>query len=287
VGEQPDERGRVFEGSDGDAVDAAFAAGCRAWPAISLPSAAYLEYVRARIGGGEPAQAIRQIDNGTDLFLACAVLRGDAAAIAAFDAAFLGRVGQFVGALDSSPEFVSEVTQTLRIKILVGLDGRAKLAQYSGRGTLESWVCAAALRTAYDLLRARPSQPSGDDGKIDVLAASDNVELQVLRARHGEQFRKALRAALAGLTGRDRTLLRLYFLDELTAARIGRMYGVHETTVLRWIACARDGIVERVRVAVREELRLPDQELTELIGLLRSRIDITVRDLLLTTQPAP
>jgi len=257
-----------------DAARAAFADGRRAWPAISIPEAAFSEYLAARSEG---------IAHAADLYLACAVGHDDAAAIAAFESNLLSRVGQFIGHLGRPPEFVREVTQLLRIKLLVGLDGAAKLAQYSGRGTLESWVCAAALRTAYDLLRERASDVPGDDRSFDVLAASDDVELQVLRARHHEEFRQGLRAAMGGIAPRERTLLRLYFLDQVTAARIGQMYGVHETTALRWIARARDGIVERMRAALRERLHLPDHEFGELMALLRSRIDITVRDLLRTT----
>jgi RNA polymerase sigma-70 factor (ECF subfamily) len=266
------ERERAPERPEG--TSAAFADGRRAWPEISLPEAVFAEYLAARGGGGEHV---------ADLYLACAVGRDDAAAIAAFESKLLGRVGQFIGHLGRSPEFVREVTQLLRIKLLVGLDGAAKLGQYAGRGPLDSWVCAAALRTAYDLLRERPSDAAGDDRSFDVLAASDDVELQLLRARHHDEFRQALRAAMAGVAPRERTLLRLYFLDQVTAARIGQMYAVHETTALRWIARARDGIVERMRAALRERLHLPDAEFGELMALLRSRIDITVRDLLRTT----
>jgi len=278
------ERGETERASgQPEATRAAFAVGRRAWPSISLPEAAFSEYVAARINGTDASRPPGQIDNSADLYLACAASRGDAAAIASFESTLLGRVGQFVGRLDSSPEFVREVTQILRIKLLVGLDGPARLAQYSGRGTLESWVCAAALRTAYDLLRERASRVPSDDRGLDVLAASDDVELQILRARHHEQFRRALLEALGGLAPRERTLLRLHFLEQVTAARIGQMYGVHETTALRWIARARDGIVERVHSALRDELQLPDHEFGELMALLRSRIDITVRELLRTT----
>jgi RNA polymerase sigma-70 factor, ECF subfamily len=259
-----------------DATRAAFAAGRRAWPTISLPEAAFSAYLAAR---GADGQAIEHL---ADLYLACAVGRDDAAALVAFESTFLSRVGQFIGRLGPSPELVREVTQLLRIKLLVGLDGAGKLAQYAGRGTLDSWVCAAALRTAYDLLRERAAEAPGDARTFDVLAASDDVELQVLRARHHEEFRQALRAAMAGAAPRERTLLRLYFLEQIAAARIGQMYGVHETTALRWIGRARDGIVERMRAALRERLQLADHEFGELMALLRSRIDITVRDLLRT-----
>ena len=255
-------------------LEEAYAEGRRAWPSVPLSEQAYADWVRERCGDD-----LSQI-KAADLYLACAVSRGDAAAIAAFESSLLSRVGQFVGRIDGSSDFVGEVTQLVRIKLLVGNDGEGKLAQYAGRGTLASWVCAAALRTAHDLIRDRARDPAGDEWSFDVLAASNDVELEVLRARHQEQFRSALRGALGALEPRERTLLRLYFLEQVTAARIGQMYGVHETTALRWIVRARDGIVERVQAELAQKLGLPQREFGELMALLRSRIDVTVGPLL-------
>jgi RNA polymerase sigma-70 factor, ECF subfamily len=252
----------------------------RAWPHVALTDEAFAAYLADRVRPDEEPTAALASLQVADLYLACAAGRGDPAAIAAFEQTLLARVGQFIGRVDSSPHFVAEVTQALRIKLFVGSDGKGRLAQYSGRGALDSWVCAAALRTAYDLRRAESRHAHDSDGDLDVLAASDDAELELLRARYRDDFSSALRDALGALDTRARTLLRMYFLERLTMAQIGTIYRVHETTALRWISLTRQNVVERVRATVKQKLQLSASECDELMGLLSSRLDVTVRRLL-------
>ena len=213
--------------------------------------------------GEDPTSALAKLEIA-DLYLACAAARGLPAAIASFEQQLLARVGQFIGRVDRSPHFVAEVTQALRIKLFVRRDGgESRLAQYSGRGALDSWVCAAALRTAYDLRRSEHRQTPHEWQDPDVLAASDDPELALLRERHGDEFRRAVGAAIAALDARSRTLLRLHFLEQLTHAQIGKMYRVHETTALRWIAHAREAVVAHVHTAIERTLQLSASECDE------------------------
>ena len=55
--------------------------------------------------------------------------------------------------LGREPMFVDEVRQVLRTKLLVGDGAPPKIADYSGRGPLDGWVRAAAVRAAIDLKR--------------------------------------------------------------------------------------------------------------------------------------
>lgn len=255
----------------------------RAWPELALADEAFVTHLAARLRPDEDPVAGLAALKTSDLYLACAALAGQPAALAAFERTILSRVGRFVGRVDGSPAFVAEVTQALRIKLFVGADGAPRLAQYSGRGALDSWVCAAALRTAYDLQRGADRRAGGDERELDVLAASDDAELELLRTRHEEQFRAAVRASMGALEPRARTLLRMYFLEKLTTAQLGQVYRVHETTALRWIAQAREAVVDGVRARLQAELRLSTSEFDELVALLRSRLDVTVRRLLATS----
>jgi RNA polymerase sigma-70 factor (ECF subfamily) len=255
----------------------------RAWPNIELADEAFIEYLVARMQPGEDVAGLPHRLYVIDLYLACAVVRGSPGAVAAFDDALLSRVGQFIAGVSRAPAFVAEVTQTLRVKLLVGSDGQGKLSQYSGRGPLASWVCAAAMRTAYDLGRAGARELAQDDDHgLDVLAASGDPEIDLLRRRHDGEFRVALETALASLASRDRALLRLYFIERLTAAQIGKIYRVHETTVLRWIATARQAVADRVRRDLSQSLGLSSSEFEELLELMRSRLDVSVGRLLET-----
>ena len=113
-----------------------------------------------------------------------------------------------------------------------------------------------------------------------MLAASDDAELELLRARYRDDFRAALRDAIAALDTRARTLMRLYFLERLTMEQIGTIYRVHETTALRWIGHARETVVEAVRATIKSKLQLSASECEELMNLMSSRLDVTVRRLL-------
>jgi RNA polymerase sigma-70 factor (ECF subfamily) len=58
------------------------------------------------------------------------------------------------------------------------------------------------------------------------------------------------------------------------------VYRVHETTVLRWMAQARETVVETVRTVLLRTLRLSPGEFNELLALMRSQLDVSVRRLL-------
>jgi RNA polymerase sigma-70 factor, ECF subfamily len=253
-----------------------------AWPTVAIDLGEFAAYLATRLQEDEDPLAGLQQLRVADLYLAFAAVRGAHGAVEAFETALLGRVGTFVSRIDSSRPFVDEVKQALRIKLFV--DDGGKIAQYSGRGSLESWVCAVAIRIAYDLRRAEVRHhPRQDEEDVGLLAASIDVELEMLRARYKGEFRAALQEAIAGLDARQRTLLRLYFLERLTTAQIGRLYRVHETTALRWIAAARQAIVEGIRSALERKLKVSKTEFDDLIGIVQSQLDVSFSRILGTT----
>jgi RNA polymerase sigma-70 factor, ECF subfamily len=254
----------------------------RTWPAVELSDEDFVDHLAARVRPDDDLVAVLRQLKVADLYLACAAAHGRPGAEVAFERTLLARVAQFVSSVDSSPAFVADVTQALRIKLLVGSDGQGKLAQYSGRGALDSWVCAVAIRTAIDLRRAGGHDAHDNERALDVLAATDDPELELLRQRYDGQFRAALEAALTGLEARDRTVLRLYFIEQLPAAQIGKLYRVHETTILRRISRVRESVFDQVRAALSDTLRLSASEFDELLALLRSRIDVSVHRLLVS-----
>jgi RNA polymerase sigma-70 factor (ECF subfamily) len=143
-------------------------------------------------------------------------------------------------------------------------------------------VCAVAIRTAHDLHRIEQHKVHDDERALDVLAASDDPELDLLRQRYDREFGAALEAGLVGLSARDRAVLRLYFIEQLPAAQIGNLYRVHETTVLRWMARARETVIATVRAVLLRSLRLSIDDCNELLALMLSRLDVSVRRLLCT-----
>ncbi|HET9622757.1 MAG TPA: sigma-70 family RNA polymerase sigma factor [Kofleriaceae bacterium] len=252
----------------------------RAWPAIELSGEEFVEHVAARIRPHEDARAALGQLKLADLYLACAAERRRPHAVTAFEQRFMRRVGLFIRGITGEKAFVADVTQALRIKLFVGSHGDGKLSRYSGRGALESWVRAVAIRTAYDLRRSEASQPREDEHALELVAASDDPELDLLWQQYHGEFRAAFEAGLAGLAARDRTLLRLYVIERLPAIQLGKLYRVHETTVLRWLEHARAHLVERVRAALLRTLRLTGNEFDELLAVMRSRLDVSLCRLL-------
>ena len=104
----------------------------RAWPDVTLGDEEFVAHLAARVRPDEDPPAAVAALKTADLYLACAAARGDAAAIAAFEQTLLARVGDFIARVDTSPHFVAEVTQALRVKLFVGSDGRGRLGQTIG-----------------------------------------------------------------------------------------------------------------------------------------------------------
>lgn len=244
------------------------------WPAVRLSDEAFLSHLRTRTRGGTPLEQLR----GPELYLACACLAGDPAALAALDQHFIARVDKAVEGVDPSRAFVDEVRQQVRERLLVG--PQPKLAEYSGLGSLQGWLRTVALRLALNQKRegAREVQ---DEGLLEALPfAGRDLELDYVRAQHRPDFAAAFREGLASLDARARNVLRLSYVDRLTIDQIGTMYGAHRATAARWLAAARDELMERTRERLAERLKLTQSDLRSLLGALQSNLEISLNRLL-------
>jgi len=81
---------------------------------------------------------------------------------------------------------------------------------------------------------------------------------------------------LGRLTAEQRNLLRLHFLDGLNIEKIGAVMQVHRATVARWIAAAREEILENVRRDLNQRLRLEPSEFESLVNLVRSQLQVSI-----------
>jgi RNA polymerase sigma-70 factor, ECF subfamily len=158
-----------------------------AWPEIPLPAETFAAHVADRVRGrSDVADVIRTL-HAADLFLACACSLGIATALAAFEHDHLSRVPGLVRRVDSSGAFADDVAQAMREMFLVPVQGRARIAEYSGRGPLSNWVRVIAVRTA---LRLRREQRRGvnvnfsdQPGELRLAAPAD-PELDYLKLRY-------------------------------------------------------------------------------------------------------
>jgi RNA polymerase sigma-70 factor (ECF subfamily) len=256
----------------------AFALGREAWPGFAVSEARFAAYLEARnLGGGEPPA------HAADLYLACACEDGDEAAIQAFDARYSEDLRNVVADIDSSPDFVDEACQRLHEKLFVASEeGRRRIVDYAGRGPLGGWLAVAALRTALNLKRDGKRELPLLEEVVQLHAAAQDPELDLIKARYRAPFRAAFSASFSALTPRQRNLLRLSLIENLSIDELGALLQTHRSTVARWIVKAREALVEGMRERLAKELKMNHAELDSLTVLMRSQLDISLRTLLRT-----
>jgi RNA polymerase sigma-70 factor (ECF subfamily) len=273
--ERPEqERERCFVPPQRDVVQAFVDSGRAAWLDVAV-SAETLAEALARLQQRDGRSAEDRLDHASDLYLACACATGDRRALAAFDAHFLTRVGAFVARINPSSEFAAEVRQQLRVRLLIA-DGRStpRIGDYAGQGALGAWLRMAATRIARDLSRASAVQL--DPQRVPDPSDGVPPDVRLLRKRYTGEYQAALREAWAALTVRERSVLRMCFVDGSTAEQVGVVFHVHRVTVARWISAARRRMMELTLQIVGERLRLPRAELQSIAQLIRSELDLRI-----------
>jgi RNA polymerase sigma-70 factor (ECF subfamily) len=246
-----------------------------AWPELALEQEGFLAHLARHLPERDGDAYLREV-HVEDLALAHACSRGDHAALGELEGRQLAPLRPALArAVPAAP--ADEVVQRLRERVLVGVNGRARIADYAGRGPLGAWLRAVAVRIAVDLLRERDGREEQGGAALEGVAVADaDPELALLRSRYAGEFQAALQQALETLTPRDRNLLRFSYLEGLSIDDIGALYQVHRATASRWIAHARRAIMAETRRMVKERLAVTDSELSSLMRALRSQLHISL-----------
>lgn len=120
----------------------------------------------------------------------------------------------------------------------------SKLASYSGRGSLEGWlrtVLAQEFVNRYRSGKKNVSLEEQEAGGTQFAAAPATTQCVA-----DTRLDAAVEAALVALTPEEKFIVAAYFLDGRTLAEIGRLLGVHESTISRK--------VERITASLRKRL---------------------------------
>jgi RNA polymerase sigma-70 factor (ECF subfamily) len=254
-----------------------FDAARAAWPGIDVPFETFAARVAAAGVRGSADGAAGATINGRELYLACACAAGDLAALREFEEGYLGAARAAIARIDRSPDFVAEVQQVLRERLLVGPD--AKLADYRGSGSLAGWVRTAAVRTALNLLRSYKGQVD-DDESLGQLEQRLSPELALMKEQHRRDINAAIQRALAELSSDDRLILRYYYVDGLTLAKVAGLQKVSLSTVYRRLEAATQTVLARVRTDLADRLRLSTESLDSLLRNIHDEIDLSLSQLL-------
>lgn len=256
----------------GDRLLAALAQSAETWPGLAVSPLDFAEHVGSHLPDVEELGAELDSMRLPDLALALGCAQGTQKALAHFELAILHHAPKAVRRVDADKSFVAQVVDETRVRLLVG-DGRPpRILGYAGRGPLESWVMVSAVRIAYSIKRKEKKSSVPADG-LELMIEGD-AEFEQIRQQIAEPFRKAFRTALRALSSRERTVLRLYFVEDVSSDAIGSMYNVHRSTVARWITTARDAAQKETRRILMDELKIGRSTFDSLMRNLLSHFDL-------------
>jgi RNA polymerase sigma-70 factor, ECF subfamily len=251
------------------------------WPTFVVPADVFRARLTSAVADGPgAAEALARL-HASDLYLAAGCGLALTEAIAAFEARCFGDVRAIV-AQRRAPGLVAEdVLQVLREQLFVTpLGGRPKIMEYSGTGSLRSWLRVVATRLTLNAAQRRPkdSPALDEDGALlELVDAAEGVDDAYMRALYSEELRSVFPAAFGRLSVRERLLLRQRHLDNLTLDELSALHAIHRATVKRQLAQARETVAAALRELLRDRLGMSDEELESLLRSIQSRFHLTLR----------
>lgn len=247
------------------------------WPSVLVPAPLFAAYLAER-APASPVVAAEALAV-EELYLGCACAAGDAEALRLFELHYMPKARAALLAMRLAAHDVDEVLQRLRVYLFVEHEGgQLRIVQFRGRGTLGSWLAVSAVRAAYKILqRESKEQPSEDEQLARVTTGEGGQDHdQAARYRHRAAFSEAFGAALVSLDDREKNLLRQHYLDGLSIDQLGLLYRAHRTTTARWLAAARERLLERTRSHLMQRLRVPLADCDSIIRNVKSQFDLTL-----------
>jgi RNA polymerase sigma-70 factor (ECF subfamily) len=243
----------------------------QAWPALAVDDAAFVRHLARHAGEAD----LPPVENAAELFLACACAENVAGAAAAFGAAYRPILERAVARVDRGS--VEEGVQIVLVSLLVGEPpDPPRIATYAGRSTLRAWLATVATRATLKLHRRRDDQPHDSVGGLVDAFVAEAPEIALAKARHGPDLAAAFVAALGALEPRARVLLQLHHARGWSVDRIGAFYRVGRSTAARWVAAARDALLEGAKGRLKAQLDLTTTEMESLVALLRSNVELSL-----------
>ncbi|MDC0709259.1 sigma-70 family RNA polymerase sigma factor [Stigmatella sp. ncwal1] len=259
---------------------------CAAWPGVDLSATVFVRHLSMRISSEEvegPLERLLEHLVLADLFIACACVNGVAGAIEALEQHYLGKLPHALAYLRLPEQILDDVCQIVRIHLLVGTaESRPRLAEYTGRGALLSWIRVIAVRMA--LKQGGVGREAPEENVLTLIEAlaepSSNAEIDLIKRRYRKEFRLAVRDAFTSLSDDQRHLLRLHFIDRLSTIEMGPLFRVNQSTISRWIKSARQIVYEGTKSRLQERLRLSSREFESLLADIESQIDVGLSQVL-------
>lgn len=218
-----------------------------------------------------------------DLAVATLAARGSQPAIAALEKAHRTTIESTCRRFAGPGQTIDDLRQILRAKLFVAEPPKQpKIADYAGQGFLDNWLRVTAVRVFLDLQKRkdRTRERPVDDDDVMALPQPGDLALDVVKSEYRAAVTTAMHEAARLLEPGDRHLLRQHLVVGLSIDQLAPVLGIHRATAARRIARAREHLVTETRRQLVTMLKLDERELDEVIGLVMSRLDVSIGKLL-------
>jgi RNA polymerase sigma-70 factor, ECF subfamily len=218
--------------------------------------------------------------HGAELLLALACGKSDEVAVEVLERCFFPALDEYLTRSGFTDTLRRDVFQQLLLHLCTGKSPR--LLTYAGRAALSTWLRVATYRFALNLRHHEHLQLTPDANVMlnRLISSQVDLETQATIERARPLFQSALHKAMAELADRERTLLRLSFLDGLSIDAIGGMYGVHRATAARWISEIRAKILKGVQSMLVKDFGLRASEFQSLAFLVQRELHLSLERVL-------
>ncbi|MER2561185.1 MAG: hypothetical protein ABTQ32_10715 [Myxococcaceae bacterium] len=256
------------------------------WPQLEFDGTAFGAFLEERAIEGHGLTSLHV----EDLFLAWACLSQQREALAAFERFTRPLIAL---AVRRDARDTDELIHQVQIKLLVAEGTRApRLADYTGVGPLKAFVMVMAMRCLADARRSdeRRREEHVGDGWLElasIAGSNTGPETQVQWAELEPHAARAVNEAMAALSVRQRTILRLHYVEGISAEALGRMYSVHRATTTRWLVDARERVLELVQQRLRSTLDVSTASLASLNQTLVGGLELSLPALVESSDKKP
>lgn len=253
----------------------------RVWPTIAIHSEEFSSFLGQR-APAEATVAMLGALHTQDLYLTCACASRLPSALIAFEKHCADEWRRALSKVSVSDAVAAEAQQALRTRLFVSeVPGDEHIRRYSGSGALHAWYRTTAVRALIDAARSASRGPrSVTDSDLDEHVALVDLELDYLKRNYRAEFKESFHTALRTLSTEERNLLRYQLLEQLTLEQIGRIYGVHLTSIARRLQKLRQQLLHETREGLRGRLGVDEGELDSIMRLIGSRLDVSLSTVL-------
>jgi RNA polymerase sigma-70 factor (ECF subfamily) len=243
-----------------------------AWPNISIPTPLFLEHLRAHWEAREECMNYLQRVRASDLYLACGCAHGVENAVRGFDREFSSVIEAVYWRTSPAGVVLSEAKAAVMEHLLIGVEGSVpRIGSYSGVGPLGSWLRVVATRTFIEM-RCRPARESPNQDVVERAAdPGRNPEFSVIMAQDRGLIRRALLAAIGGLSHADRMLLR-FEAKGTSPDAVAKKLSVSRRTIERRLQRVHGLVLTNFEKALRTSFGLEGSRLESLVVVLRSQM---------------